>query len=112
MKHYTRIDFGLFCSRCIRTEEDGLKCSPDSYLRTNSSEAKYKLKYTDDIPLAPARLNFKSNKDWHYFSLFFEPIPKRSCKIDLIEVENPQDTDFNYYGIKIDLNNAEEIIKP
>ena len=110
-ERHTRIDFGYFA-----TDEyyrgGWIKMSPDSYLRTNSSEAIYKLKYTDDIPLAPERLNFKSNKDWHYFSLFFEPIPKRSCKIDLIEVENPQDTDFNYYGIKIDLNNAEEIIKP
>ena len=51
-------------------------------------------------------------QDWHYFSLFSEPKLQRSCKIDLIEVENPQDTDFNYYGITIDLDNAEEIIKP
>ena len=110
-KEYTRIDFGFIASN-LYVRGGWIKMFPDSYLRTHSSEAKYKLKYTDDIPLAPARLNFKSNKDWHYFSLFFEPIPKRSCKIDLIEVENPQDTDFNYYGIKLDLNNAEEIIKP
>ena len=108
---HTRIDFGYFA-----TDEyyrgGWIKMSPDSYLRTNSSEAKYKLTHTEHIPLAPDYLHFKSNKDWRYFSLFFEPIPKRSCKIDLIEVENPQDTDFNYYGIKLDLNNAEEIIKP
>jgi len=110
-KEYTRIDFGFIASN-LYVRGGWIKMFPDSYLRTHSSEAKYKLKYTDDIPLAPARLDFESNKDWHYFSLFFEPIPKRSCKIDLIEVENPQDTDFNYYGIKIDLNNAEEIIKP
>ena len=110
-KEYTRTDFGFIASN-LYIRGGWIKMFPDSYLRTHSSEAKYKLKYTDDIPLAPARLNFKSNKDWHYFSLFFEPIPKRSCKIDLIEVENPQDTDFNYYGIKLDLNNAEEIIKP
>ena len=110
-KEYTRIDFGFIASN-LYVRGGWIKMFPDSYLRTHSSEAKYKLKYTDDIPLAPARLDFESNKDWHYFSLFFEPIPKRSCKIDLIEVENPQDTDFNYYGIKLDLNNAEEIIKP
>ena len=110
-KEYTRIDFGFIASN-LYVRGGWIKMFPDSYLRTHSSEAKYKLKYTDDIPLAPARLDFESNKDWHYFSLFFEPIAKRSCKIDLIEVENPQDTDFNYYGIKIDLNNAEEIIKP
>ena len=110
-KEYTRIDFGFIASN-LYVRGGWIKMFPDSYLRTHSSEAKYKLKYTDDIPLAPDRLNFKSNKDWRYFSLFFEPIPKRSCKIDLIEVENPEDTDFNYYGIKIDLNNAEEIIKP
>jgi len=108
---HTRIDFGY-----VATDEyyrgGWIKMSPDSYLRTNLSEAKYKLTYTDDIPLAPARLDFESNKDWHYFSLFFEPIPKRSCKIDLIEVENPEDTDFNYYGIQLDLISAEEIIKP
>jgi len=108
---HTRIDFGY-----VATGEyyrgGWIRISPDSYLRTNSSEVKYKLTNNEHIPLAPERLDFESNKDWHYFSLFFEPIPKRSCKIDLIEVENPQDTDFNYYGIKIDLNNAEEIIKP
>ena len=108
---HTRIDFGY-----VATGEyyrgGWIKMSPDSYLRINSSEAIYKLTHAEDIPLAPAQLDFESNKDWHYFSLFFEPIPKRSCKIDLIEVENPEDTDFNYYGIKIDLNNAEEIIKP
>ena len=108
---HTRIDFGY-----VATGEyyrgGWIRISPDSYLRTNSSEVKYKLTNNEHIPLAPERLDFESNKDWHYFSLFFEPIPKRSCKIDLIEVENPEDTDFNYYGIKIDLNNAEEIIKP
>jgi len=110
-KTYTRIDFGY-----MATEEYSkggwIKMSPDSYLRTDSSEAKYKLTHAEHIPLAPQHLHFKSNKDWQYFSLFFEAIPKHTCKMDLIEVEHPEDTDFNYYGIKLDLNTAEEIIKP
>ncbi|MDC3309234.1 hypothetical protein OAV26_03290 [Crocinitomicaceae bacterium] len=110
-KEYTRIDFGFIASN-LYVRGGWIKMFPDAYLRTNSSEVKYKLTHTEHIPLAPDYLHFKSNKDWRYFSLFFEPIPKRSCKIDLIEVENPENTDFNYYGIKIDLNNAEEIIKP
>ena len=110
-KTHTRFDFGY-----VATDEyhrgGWIRMSPDAYLRTNSSEEIYKLTHAEHIPLAPDHLHFESNKDWQYFSLFFEPIPKRSCKIDLIEVESPEDTDFNYFGIKIDLNTAEEIIKP
>jgi len=110
-KKYTRIDFGyVTTSRYVRG--GWIKMSAGSYIRVKGSEAKYKLTHADNIPLAPELLHFKSNKDWQYFSLFFEAIPKKSCSIDLIEVENPDKNDFNYYGIQLDLISAEEIIKP
>ena len=108
---HTRIDFGY-----VATDEffkgGWIRMSADSYIRVKGSEVKYKLTHADNIPLAPELLHFKSNKDWQYFSLFFEAIPKKSCSIDLIEVENPDKNDFNYYGIQLDLISAEEIIKP
>jgi hypothetical protein len=34
--------------------------------------------------------------------LYFEPIPIVDCSINIIEEENPDSKDFNYYDIKLE----------
>ena len=55
-----------------------------------------------NIPIAPARHDFESKADWKVFSLYFEPIPIVDCSINIIEEENPDSKDFNYYDIKLE----------
>ena len=62
-----------------------------------------------NIPYGPEPLHFKSTIDSLYFSLYFPSIPEGVEEIDLIENEKGDDTDFNFFRIK--LNEKEKIIK-
>ena len=73
-KEYTRIDFGFIASN-LYVRGGWIKMFPDSYLRTNSSEAKYKLKYTDDIPLAPDDLISSPIRTGGIFRCSLSPYP-------------------------------------
>lgn len=108
---YTKIDFGYTADE-VYYRGGWIRMSAESYIRVHGHERKYAMTHNENIPLAPNHLHFKSKKDWQYFSLFFEPIPKKTCFLDLIEEENYNENDFNYYGIRIDLDLAEKIIKP
>lgn len=108
-KEYTRLDFGY-----IATEEfvagGWIRISPQTYLRRQGDETTYTLTHADNIPIAPDHYHFQSTRDWQYFSLYFPPIPQESTSIDLIEEDEPNDNDFNYYDIKLDLSIAEEMM--
>jgi hypothetical protein len=65
---------------------------------------KFTLKEAIGIPLSPQKMNFESTEDWQYFSLYFEPIPKQNCIVDLVEAEDPTLNDWNISGISIQLN--------
>jgi hypothetical protein len=108
-QQYTRLDFGYIATDYF-VKGGWIRISPETFLSVHGSEKRFKLTHADNIPIAPDHHHFESTKDWQYFSLYFEPIPQKSLYFDLIEVENPDENDFNYYGIELDLNTAEEII--
>jgi len=107
---YTRLDFGYIATSYF--EKGGwIRISPETYIKIQNEDKKYRLTHADNIPIAPEQFDFESNKDWQYFSLYFEPIPQKKVMIDVIEDESPDDNDFNYYGIELSLENASEIIQ-
>ena len=106
---YTRLDFG-YIATSYYVKGGWIRISPETYIKLHGDDKKYILTEAENIPIAPEHFHFESNKDWQYFSLYFPPIPQKSCSIDIIEEENPDDNDFNYYGIDLDIETATEII--
>ena len=109
-EEYTRIDFGY---HTYELYENGgwVKISPETYLEDTSSGRQFKLTNTRNIPISPERHNFKSQKDWLFFSLFFEPIPFKDSIINMIECENKNYSSFNYYDIEIDTKQAHRMVQ-
>ena len=109
-KEFTRIDFGYIAIDYF-VRGGWIRISSETYLRVKGQTSKHVLTHAENIPIAPEVHHFESTKDWQYFSLFFPPIPQQDCEIDLIEEENPDDNDFNYYDIQLDMSTSEEIIQ-
>ena len=82
--------------------------SPKTYVQVEGSMEKYLLKDSAGITIAPKKVVFKSHKDWQFFTLYFEPIPRKDCVINLIEEEKPTANDFNYYGIELKMGEGIE----
>ena len=99
-KEFTRLDFG-YTTPWYYEKGGWIKISPKTYLQLEGFNEKYSLKETVGIAIAPKRINFESTEDWQFFTLYFEPIPQKDCVLNMIEAEKPTDTDFNYYGIEI-----------
>ena len=108
-KEYTRIDFGYIATNHF-IKGGWIRIAAETYLKIHGDDQKYKLTHADNIPIAPDHFNFQSNKDWQFFSLYFDPIPQKNMMIDIIEAENPDANDFNYYGIELNIENAVEIL--
>ena len=106
---YTRIDFGYIATPYF-IKGGWIRISADTYVSIQGEDKKYRLTHADNIPIAPDHFHFKSNKDWQYFSLYFEPLPIENMMIDIIEAENPDENDFNYYGIDFNVDTAAEIL--
>lgn len=103
---YTRIDFG-YAAPWIYIKGGWINIAPYTYLEINSTSERFKLIEAVNIPLAPDRHDFESQEDWRVFSVYFEPIPLGDCSINIIEEENPESTNFNYYNIE--LKNVKEV---
>lgn len=97
---YTRIDFG-YAAPWIYIKGGWINIAPYTYLEVNSTGERFKLTEAINIPLAPDRHDFESQEDWRVFIVYFEPIPIADCSINIIEEENPESTDFNYYNIEL-----------
>jgi len=108
-QQYTRLDFGYITTAQF-IKGGWIRISPETFLKVHGADKRYVLTHTDNIPIAPDHHHFESTKDWQYFSLYFEAIPQKTSVFDLIEKQDPDENDFNYYGIELDLNSAEEII--
>ena len=74
-----------------------LKYRPLSNLKCNANKHLFK------------KHNFQSNKDWQYYSLYFEPMVQVDRMINLIEVEKGNRNDFNYYNIFLNMKDGMEI---
>jgi hypothetical protein len=109
-KEFTRLDFGYIAINYF-IRGGWIRISSETYINVKGHQHKYVLTHAKNIPIAPEQHHFESSKDWQYFSLYFPPIPQQDCLIDLIEEENPDDNDFNYYGIHLDMSTAEEVLQ-
>jgi hypothetical protein len=106
---FTRVDFG-YAAPWIYIKGGWIKIAPHSYLKIKSSKEKFHLINAINIPISPNKHEFETKQDWTVFSLFFEPIPLKNCVVDLIEEDEPNENDFNFYGIELNDVKSVEII--
>jgi len=98
---YTKLDFG-YQTTDYYIRGGWVRIAPETFLRMHDSDIKYKMIKTENIPLSPDHHHFNTSKDWLYYSLFFEPIPVKTCVLDVIEADPGEDTDFNYFDVNLD----------
>jgi hypothetical protein len=106
---YTKVDFGYTTSD-IYIRGGWIKISPNTFIENASNKKRYKMIDASGITIAPKKHNFKSNKDWQYYSLYFEPMEQKDCILNIIEKENGTLNDFNYYNIEIKMSEGLEIM--
>jgi len=107
---FTRVDFG-YAAPWMYVKGGWIKIAPYSYLQINGCNEKFRLTNAVNIPISPNKHEFETKEDWTVFSLFFEPIPLKDCVIDLIEEDEPNEKDFNFYGIELKDVKSVEIIE-
>jgi hypothetical protein len=100
---FTRIDFG-YCAPWIYIRGGWIRIAGHTYIQLQGSLKKYELIEAKNIPLAPEVFEFESKEDWRVFTLYFKPIPIKSCNINIIEEENPTKNDFNFYGVSVNVD--------
>jgi len=105
-EQFTQIDFG-YAAPWMYIKGGWIDIAPKTYIKIVDSKEKFKLINALNIPISPERHDFETKSDWKVFSLFFEPIPIKDCVIEIIEKENPNKNNFNYY--KISLENVKQI---
>lgn len=108
-EEFTQIDFG-YVAEWIYEKGGWIRIAPHSFLQVHGSDHRYGLKEAINITIAPEQYHFESTEDWQVFSLLFEPIPIIDCVIDIIEEPNPDENDFNFYGIELKKVKAIELI--
>ena len=106
---FTKVDFGYTTTnKYIRG--GWIKMAKETFIENVATKKRYKMIKASGITIAPQKHNFQSNKDWQYYSLFFEPMEQKDAVINLIEIENGTPNDFNYYNIEINLSDAIEMV--
>jgi hypothetical protein len=105
---FTKVDFGYTTTnKYIRG--GWIKMAKETFIENVATKKRYKMIKASGITIAPQKHNFQSNKDWQYYSLFFEPIEQKDGVINLIEKEKGTKNDFNYYNIKLKLEDGIEV---
>jgi hypothetical protein len=102
---HTKVDFG-YQATSYYIKGGWVRIDKNTFIRVKATGEKLTMVRTENIPIAPNRLDFKSSQDWLYFSLYFPPLQKNANLIDLIEAEPGDSTDFNYFDIKLNLQAA------
>ncbi len=102
---HTKVDFG-YQTTDYYIKGGWVRIGKNTFIRIISTGEKLLMRSSDNIPMAPNRLDFKTTKDWLYFSLYFPPLPLNTEEIDLIEAEKGNASDFNYYKIKLNPKSA------
>lgn len=106
---FTKVDFG-YVTTDKYNNGGWIKISPETFIENIETQQRFVLTNAIGITLAPARRNFESKKDWQYFSLFFPPIKQTNCTLHIIEIENGNKNDFNYYDIELKMENGLEVL--
>lgn len=106
---YTKVDFGYTTTnKYIRG--GWIKMAKETFIENVATKKRYKMIKAEGITIAPQKHNFQSNKDWQYYSLFFEPMEQKDGVINLIEIEKGTPNDFNYYDIPINMIDGVELL--
>ena len=105
----TRLDFG-YCAPYYYIKGGWITISPETYLQVKGDTKRHLLKEASGIAQAPVKLEFKSTKDYQFFSLHFEALPQQDLTFDMIENLHGDHTDFNYAGIEIRLKDGVEVL--
>ena len=105
----TKVDFGYTTTNKY-IKGGWIKMAKDTFIENVETKKRYKMIKASGITIAPQKHNFQSNKDWQYYSLFFEPMEQKDAVVNLIEIENGTPNDFNYYNIEINLSDAIEMV--
>lgn len=75
-------------------------CASDNFfIRDNQTGKKYFLTKANGIPVCPQKHSFSNQGESLKFSLVFQPIPKTSTEIDIIE--SLIDRGLNFYGVSL-----------
>ena len=108
-KEHTKVDFGY---QTMRNYIKGgwVSIAKDTFIRVKATGEKFTMIRAESIPIAPKRHDFKTRKDWLYFSLYFPPIPHSTDLIEIIETEPGEPTDFNYTNVVLDSKKAIELL--
>lgn len=105
---YTKIDLGYTATDYF-ISGGWINIDPETFIELKETGERLQMTRAENIPIAPEQLHFASTKEWRYFSLYFPPVPKEKCTIDLIEIENATENNFNFYGIRLDPEKAQEL---
>ena len=108
-KEHTRIDLG-YQATDYYDKGGWVRMSEKTYIRVFPDGDKLTITGTENIPKGTTKHEFKTTKDWLYFSLYFPPIPFKSCNIELIEKEKSDGTDFNFYDIQLRISEAIKLL--
>lgn len=101
----TRLDFG-YQTTDYYIRGGWINIYPETHLVTSASIRKMRMQDQLGIVTAPDKFYFKSRADWHFFSLFFAPLPFQDQTISLVESEDPDYTNFNIGNIELKIEAA------
>jgi hypothetical protein len=105
----TRVDLG-YQATSHYTRGGWVRMSDATFIRVHPDGQKLKITGSENIPIGKPKHEFTTTKDWLYFSLYFPPIPFKTCLIDLIEKDNSDGTDFNFYDIQLNISEAIKLL--
>ena len=104
----TRLDFG-YVTTTYYHKGGWITIAPNTYLEVHGDPKRYLLKEASGIAIAPNKIKFKSTKDYQFFSLYFEALPKENLVFDMTKKYKGNANDFNYFGIELRLKNGVEV---
>lgn len=106
---HTKFDFG-YQATSYYTKGGWVRIHKNTFIRIKATGEKFTLIRAANIPITPIHHNFKTTKDWLYFSLYFPAIELKNGKIDLIEADPRAKNNFNYFDIIIDTKKSIELM--
>ena len=106
---FTKIDFG-YVTTDLYDKGGWIKIAPETFIENVATKERFIMTNAIGITVAPALRNFESKKDWQYFSLHFPPMKQKDCTLNIIEIENGNKNDFNYYDIELKMVDGVEAL--
>lgn len=105
----TRIDF-IHYAPAIYQNGGWVQMHRECFIRTCGSSEKLTLIQAVNIPYAPIKHYYKSEKDFLCYTLYFPALPKNTKAIDIIEGEALGKNWFNFYGVSIEQALAQRLV--